>query len=66
VKRQLKEQMLRRLNNVYAEPGPREKRLLKRLKAKFRRTIEDAWCEPLIAGVLEKSADRRRPIRSRE
>jgi predicted transcriptional regulator len=43
VKRQRAEQMLRRLNKIYAEPEPGEKRLLKGLKTKFRSTIKDAW-----------------------
>ena len=44
LQRQRREQMLLRLNEVYAndvEPG--EKRLLKRIKAKVRPTVKERW-----------------------
>jgi antitoxin MazE6 len=44
LQRQRREQMLRRLNEVYAdglEPG--EERLLKGIKAKVRRTVKERW-----------------------
>lgn len=42
--RQRQEQMLLRLNEVYGKsPDPNEKRLLRGMKAKTRRTIKDSW-----------------------
>jgi antitoxin MazE6 len=44
LQRQRQEQMLRRLNEVYAgATEPAEKRLLKGIKAKVRRTVEERW-----------------------
>ena len=44
LQRQQQEQMLLRLNEVYAGGGePAEKRLLNRIKAKVRRTIKEHW-----------------------
>jgi metal-responsive CopG/Arc/MetJ family transcriptional regulator len=44
LQRQRQEQMLLRLNEVYAsQPEPAEKRLLKGIKAKMRRTVKDRW-----------------------
>jgi len=44
LKRQRQEQMLRRLNEVYAEgPGPAEKRLLKGIKVRVRATVKERW-----------------------
>lgn len=44
LQRQRKEQMLRRLNEVYANgPGAAEKSLLKGIKAKVRRTVKERW-----------------------
>jgi metal-responsive CopG/Arc/MetJ family transcriptional regulator len=44
LQRQQQEQMLLRLNEVYAsERDPAEKRLLKGIKAKARRTVKDPW-----------------------
>jgi hypothetical protein len=44
LQRQQQEQMLLRLNEVYAsQPEPPEKRLLKGIKAKVRRTLKERW-----------------------
>ena len=43
LKRQREERMLRQLNKVYGAPDRAEMRLVKRMKAKFGRTIEDTW-----------------------
>jgi metal-responsive CopG/Arc/MetJ family transcriptional regulator len=44
LQRRRQEQMLRQLNEVYADGmDPGEKRLLKAMKAKFRGTIKDRW-----------------------
>jgi metal-responsive CopG/Arc/MetJ family transcriptional regulator len=44
LQRQRREQMLLRLNEVYANGvEPAEKRLLKGIKAKVRRTVKDRW-----------------------
>jgi metal-responsive CopG/Arc/MetJ family transcriptional regulator len=44
LQRQQQEQMLLRLNEVYAgAPEPAEKRVLKGIKAKVRRTLKDRW-----------------------
>jgi metal-responsive CopG/Arc/MetJ family transcriptional regulator len=44
LQRQRQEQMLLRLNEVYSnEAEPVEKRLLKGIKAKTRRTLKDPW-----------------------
>ena len=44
LRRQRNEQMLLRLNEVYAQgSGPAEKRLLKGIKAKVSRTIKEPW-----------------------
>lgn len=44
LRRQHREQMLLRLNEVYAnEMEPAEKRVLKGIKAKVRRTVKDRW-----------------------
>jgi metal-responsive CopG/Arc/MetJ family transcriptional regulator len=44
LQRQRQEQMLLRLNEVYSnEAEPAEKRLLKGIKAKTRRTLKDPW-----------------------
>jgi len=44
LQRQRQEQMLIRLNEVYAyQPEPAEKRVLKGMKAKVRRTLKDRW-----------------------
>ena len=44
LQRQRQEQMLRRLNEVYANgPEPAEKGLLKGMKAKVRRTVRERW-----------------------
>jgi antitoxin MazE6 len=44
MQRQRQEQMLLRLNEVYANGlEPAEKRLLKGIKAKVRRTLKDRW-----------------------
>jgi metal-responsive CopG/Arc/MetJ family transcriptional regulator len=44
LRRQRQEQMLLRLNEVYgSESAPAEKRLLKGIKAKVRRTVKDRW-----------------------
>jgi metal-responsive CopG/Arc/MetJ family transcriptional regulator len=44
LQRQRQEQMLRRLNEVYAnQPEPAEKRLLRGIKAKVRRTWKEHW-----------------------
>ncbi len=44
LQRQRQEQMLRRLNEVYATGAePAEKRLLKGIKAKARRTVKERW-----------------------
>jgi metal-responsive CopG/Arc/MetJ family transcriptional regulator len=44
LERQRGEQMLRRLNEVYANGAePAEKRLLEGIKAKLRRTTKDRW-----------------------
>jgi len=44
LQRQQQEQMLRRLNEVYANPPElAQKRVLKGIKSKVRRTIKDHW-----------------------
>jgi metal-responsive CopG/Arc/MetJ family transcriptional regulator len=44
LQRQQREQMLRRLNEVYAEDvEPAEKRLLKGMQAKLRRAAKESW-----------------------
>jgi metal-responsive CopG/Arc/MetJ family transcriptional regulator len=44
LQRQRQEQMLLRLNEVYANaPEPAEKRVLEEIKAKMRRTLKDRW-----------------------
>lgn len=44
LQRQRREQMLLRLNQVYAkEMGPEEKRLLNGIKAKACRTVKERW-----------------------
>jgi metal-responsive CopG/Arc/MetJ family transcriptional regulator len=44
LKRNREEQMLRRLNEVYAgAPDPREKDLLNALKARVRPVVKDRW-----------------------
>jgi len=44
LQRQRQEQMLLRLNEVYANEGePAERSLLKGIKAKTRRTVKDRW-----------------------
>ena len=44
LQRRRREQMLLRLNEVYAnDAGPAEKRLLKGIKAKVRRTLKERW-----------------------
>ena len=44
LKRQREEQMLHRLNEVYASAmQPAEKRLLKGIKARVRRTVKERW-----------------------
>jgi hypothetical protein len=44
LQRQRREQMLLRLNEVYANGmEPAEKRRLKRIKAKVRRTVKERW-----------------------
>jgi len=44
LKRQRGEQMLLRLNEVYANGlEPAERRLLKAIKAKIRRTVKETW-----------------------
>ena len=44
LRRQREERMLLRLNEVYTnQPEPAEKRLLKGIKAKVRRTVKDRW-----------------------
>jgi metal-responsive CopG/Arc/MetJ family transcriptional regulator len=44
LQRQRQEQMLLRLNEVYAGEGePAEKRLLRGIKAKARRTVKNSW-----------------------
>ena len=44
LKRQREEQMLHRLNEVYANAvQPVEKRLLKGIKARVRRTVKERW-----------------------
>jgi metal-responsive CopG/Arc/MetJ family transcriptional regulator len=44
LRRQRQEQMLLRLNEVYANQGePAEKRLLKGIKAKVRRSVQEPW-----------------------
>ena len=44
LQRQRQEQMLRRLNEVYADPlEPAEKSLLKGIRAKVRRTVKERW-----------------------
>lgn len=44
LERQRQERMLLQLNEVYAnEPEPAEKRLLKGIKVKARRTVKDRW-----------------------
>ncbi len=42
--RRRREEMLRRLNEVYADqPQPEEERLLRGIKAKVRRTVKERW-----------------------
>lgn len=41
--RETRDDMLRRLNDVYSGPQTPEKRLLRGMKAKVRRTIEERW-----------------------
>jgi len=42
--RRRRDQMLQRLNEVYANnPEPAERRVLKEIKAKARRTVKDRW-----------------------
>lgn len=44
LERQRREQMLTRLNQVYADHAePLEKRLLKGIKVKVRRTVKERW-----------------------
>jgi hypothetical protein len=44
LQRQRQEQMLLRLNEVYAnQPEPDERRLLKGIKTKVRRTLKERW-----------------------
>jgi hypothetical protein len=44
LQRQRQEQMLRRLNEVYADgAGPAEESLLRGIKAKVRRTVKERW-----------------------
>jgi metal-responsive CopG/Arc/MetJ family transcriptional regulator len=44
LERQRQEKMLLQLNEVYAnQPEPAEKRLLKGIKAKVRRTLKESW-----------------------
>jgi metal-responsive CopG/Arc/MetJ family transcriptional regulator len=43
LERQRRDQMLQRLNYVYADVEPLEKRLLKGMKAKARRTAKERW-----------------------
>ena len=44
LKRKREEQMLHRLNEVYADAmQPAEKRLLKGFKARVRRTVKERW-----------------------
>ncbi len=44
LRRQRQEQMLLRLNEVYAKGmEPAEKRLLNRIKTKVRRTVKERW-----------------------
>jgi metal-responsive CopG/Arc/MetJ family transcriptional regulator len=44
LKRNREEQMLRRLNDVYSgTPDPREKHLLKAIKATVRPVVKDRW-----------------------
>ncbi len=44
LKRQREEQMLHRLNEVYASAmQPAEKRFLNRIRAKVRRTVKERW-----------------------
>jgi len=44
LQRQRREQMLHRLNEVYADRvEPAEKRLLKGMKAKLRRAVKERW-----------------------
>lgn len=44
LKRNREEQMLRRLNEVYAgTPDPREKHLARSIKAKMRPVVKDRW-----------------------
>jgi antitoxin MazE6 len=44
LQRQQQEQMLLRLNEVYANaPEPPERRVLKGIKSKVRRTLKDHW-----------------------
>jgi metal-responsive CopG/Arc/MetJ family transcriptional regulator len=44
LRRQRREQMLRRLNEVYANGmEPAEKRLLKGIKTRVRRTVKERW-----------------------
>ena len=44
LQRQRGEQMLLRLNDVYGKsPEPAEKRLVKRIKAKVRRSVKETW-----------------------
>lgn len=44
LKRNREEQMLRRLNEVYADtPEPKEKHLLRSIKARVRTVVKDRW-----------------------
>jgi hypothetical protein len=43
LQRQRKEQMLRRLNEVYADGSEPEKSLLTGIRAKVRRTVRERW-----------------------
>jgi len=43
LQRRKQEQMLQCLNEVYADVEPMEKSLLKRMKARTARTIQDKW-----------------------
>lgn len=43
LQQQRREQMLVRLNEVYASEEPAEKRLLKGMKARVRRTVKERW-----------------------
>jgi len=43
LERQRREQMLARLNHVYADPAEPETRLLKKMKSKMRRAVKERW-----------------------